>query len=745
MLASFQPARCNAYVFQDALSNDILLRAYNSSQHLLFGFGSNNQSTLSLSKSNLSIPNGGFYSSNVGIGVTTPTADFRLHVAGSTRIEGDLVVNGDMTYINTDVQVTDQFTISNNGTGPALVVTQIGAQSIAEFRDDDTVVMKIFDGGFVTIGSNSPATKLDVEGDTTIRGIIYTSNVITSNVQTNSFTSTISTNLTTITSNLYSSNLIINGQTIINSNGVITNSNFLPPLNTSNIVAGQFTSNFIRDDDIISSKLASNLILKGTTTMSSNVFINNGELKILGSNNFLSTGHQARLFLGSNDYFIGAVKNVGMTIQVPGTMYPVILENITGFLGLGTMDPEENLHVQANSKVVGSHYVMTKLGVATSNPTHTVDVVGNMRVSDRVTLSDDLSISANNGTSSTDAGRQLYLRYSTMTGEDAAVIQSIDRSNLKLYNASIEASNIALGPLNALSNPTLYVQSGGKVGVQTSNPLVELDVKGQVNITNSNASVPSFTISNNTSPYMQLIGSNSALTLAASGGVAAHSADDSNGDVVIKNNQVVPTGRMFLQVGNASSAITINSNNFVGIGLSAPTFKLQVDGDVYASSNIRSSVGTLGPAFSLIPENAYADVILGNKFIFNKSLEAGNPATDASQPLFYGNSYLYQDASGENMAWNFARLIFRGCPLSTPASTSGFAIQDYVSARTPAYSNLTEIFTLSNASAQYGYVTYATPWFPASGSSPRSLALNYVSNSENVAFRIGQVQIQFKT
>ena len=44
-----------------------------------------------------------------------------------------------------------------------------------------------------------------------------------------------------------------------------------------------------------------------------------------------------------------------------------------------------------------------------------------------------------------------------------------------------------------------------------------------------------------------------------------------------------------------------------------------------------------------------------------------------------------------------------------------------------------------------GYVYYGTPWFGVSSSSGRSLALNLVSNSLNSSFRIGQVQIQFKT
>jgi hypothetical protein len=543
MLASFQPARSNSDIFINSLSNDVVLRAYNKSQRLLFGFGSNVNSTLYLSDSNLSIEKGAIYASNVGIGSFTPNPEYRLHVAGATRIEGDLTVNGTTTTLNTEVKLTEQVSVSNNGTGPALIVTQYGAQSIAEFRDDDVVVLKINDGGYVTIGTNVASTKLDVEGDTTVRGIIYTSNVITSNIQTSSITTTIANLKSITTCNISTSNITINNQLIINSNGVITNSNFLPPFNTSNIVSGQFTSNFILDDNIISSKLASNLVFKGTTTISSNAFINNGDLLVRGSNNFLNIGDQARILIGSNDYFVGTSRGVGLFMQVPGTAYPFILENASGFLGLGTMDPQENLHVRSNAKVDGNHYVMSNLGVGTSNPLSTLEVYGNLTT----------------------------------------------------------------------------------------------------------------------------------------------------------------------------------------------------------SSNIKSSVGTLGPSFSLIPESAYADISTGARLILDNTLEAGNPANDTTKPLFYGRSYLYQDTSGENMLWNYARLLFRGCSLASTASSSLFTVQDFQSNRSPQYSNISNSFTLCNEGSSLGYVSYSTPWFTMQSSNARHIALIHNSNTQNEIFRVGQVHIQFKT
>ena len=95
----------------------------------------------------------------VGIGHNNPSTT--LHVAGSAHIEGDLWVKGVTNQIDTLIHATSAMDITNIGTGPALTVTQSGAQPVAVFWDrdnNDTLQASLYldDMTRMGVGTSSP-------------------------------------------------------------------------------------------------------------------------------------------------------------------------------------------------------------------------------------------------------------------------------------------------------------------------------------------------------------------------------------------------------------------------------------------------------------------------------------------------------------------------------------------------------------------------------------------------------------
>ena len=84
----------------------------------------------------------------------TNDGDSKFCVAydGSTTIQGNLSVHGDMHYIDTNVTVTSALSIINSGTGPALYVEQKGTEPIAHFIDKEGDDIIFDDNGRIGLG-----------------------------------------------------------------------------------------------------------------------------------------------------------------------------------------------------------------------------------------------------------------------------------------------------------------------------------------------------------------------------------------------------------------------------------------------------------------------------------------------------------------------------------------------------------------------------------------------------------------
>lgn len=104
----------------------------------------------------------------VGIGVI-PDATYNFYVKGNTKIKGDLVINGTTSIQDTLSNTVTSFDLTNNGTGPAIVVNQQGVQPVATFTDDNKPVLYIANNGLTGVGKVDPSYNLDISGTALVK------------------------------------------------------------------------------------------------------------------------------------------------------------------------------------------------------------------------------------------------------------------------------------------------------------------------------------------------------------------------------------------------------------------------------------------------------------------------------------------------------------------------------------------------------------------------------------------------
>lgn len=101
-----------------------------------------------------------------------------IDASGNLTVQGDFKVYGASSVIDTIVTTTSAFSITNDGSGPALTVTQTGNEAIAIFYDDSNSTALYIDGktttaGYVGIGTGTPNEKLTVSGNISSTGNIF--------------------------------------------------------------------------------------------------------------------------------------------------------------------------------------------------------------------------------------------------------------------------------------------------------------------------------------------------------------------------------------------------------------------------------------------------------------------------------------------------------------------------------------------------------------------------------------------
>ena len=392
---------------------------------------------------------------NIGIGTTEPSN--KLHVLGDTRIQGNLTVNGTTTVVNTDVSTSEQVLITNDGTGPALIINQTGSQPIIEVQDDGEICFKILDGGHVIIGTITKDVNVDISGNLKLSGIITgTGSGLTSLNASNISTGTLPVSRGGIgTTTLLSSSVLIgngtgtliqpanlvwsdtntrlgvgktNPTSTLDVNGIITGTGSgLSSLNASNISSGTLSVGY---GGI------------GTTTLTAGrVLIGNGTGTLLQSAN-LSWNNTSNTLSSTN--FIGS--GAGLTALNATNISSGTLTVARGGIGAATLSTGQLLIGNGTGTLVQSanlswNNVSARLGIGITTPQRTAHVLSSLRI-----------------------------------GGSGATLDFGDDLNNQIYKNS--TNNDLLIKTNGIDQ--IIINSLGNVGIGTTSPATKLHVIGNI-------------------------------------------------------------------------------------------------------------------------------------------------------------------------------------------------------------------------------------------------------------------------
>lgn len=539
----------------------------------------------------------------VGINTSNPTVP--LHVVGDTRIEGNLNVSGIFNTINTDVKVTDQFSVSNNGTGPALKVYQMGAQAIADFYDDSNIAVRIADGGLVGIGKSIPAYNLDVLGDINFTGnLLWNGEIFT--VATGGGSSvwwSASNRVFLMASNvgIGVSNpklpLDVNGDIRTTSNVYAMNyigigtSNPAYPLDVQGDInfTGTFRQNGIPYIGSQWSNSDSNVFLLG-----SNVGLGKSNpatpLDVAGTVTATTFAGPTITSLtnlgwyGSNTANFGSNTAVSATATaVSGCNAAVFGSNLAAWSSNNLLNKaggtiSGSLDVTSNVKATSNVYAMTRLGVGTSNPTVPLHVIGDARIEG------SLNVNGIFNTINTDVQvTDQFTVSNNGTGPALKVHQMGTQPIADFYDDSNLIIRIADGGLIGIgnSNPrfgfdaNIKMRLAGNVSNQTFGPRLQIDdIDGSTDATTYGIAQ---ICQNGSSPAY----SNQACLSFIRSGNWVTGLGFNRGSNVFGIGQAQGSNVNF-----TPNFLCVNQSGFVGVGTMSPTNALHVAGSVFATGDV---------------------------------------------------------------------------------------------------------------------------------------------------------------
>lgn len=120
--------------------------------------------TTELKVANITITNDSINSSDGNIQINPSNVGI-VHIKNGLTVDGSINFTGSFIRTDTNVEFTRQIDVSNNGTGPSIIATQVGINDVALFKYGTSTAMRIVSGGNVAIGKDTATLgMLDVAG-----------------------------------------------------------------------------------------------------------------------------------------------------------------------------------------------------------------------------------------------------------------------------------------------------------------------------------------------------------------------------------------------------------------------------------------------------------------------------------------------------------------------------------------------------------------------------------------------------
>ena len=556
-----------------------------------------------------------------GTTVNTPT----LVVSNDAQITGNLTVSGGLVTITSTTTGTNQINITNNGTGPALIAKQTGAQPIVNFLDDSASALFISGGeltgkdGFVGLGTETPQERLDVQGNIVSSGTISSTNVETSNLTV--------TNFHSVTGTLTASNIATSNLTVSNrlSGGTISVSNVEA---TANLVVGgpvNITGTLSAGGSLTGPSVTVSGQVQGATVSSTGQVVATGSLTGASAT---VTGQVQGATVSSTGQVIATGSLTGASATVTGQVQGATVSStgqviatgsltgasatVTGQVRGSTISSTGNVNATGNVVATGSltgasATVSGQVQGATISSTGQVIATGSLTgasatVSGQVQGATVSSTGTVQGLNLTSTGT---LSAAGITSSDNVIITGADKSltasnistsNLTVSNfhsitgtlsaSNVETSNLTVTNLNSVTNDAFVGGTLSASNVETSNLTVNGNtyISSNLGVGTADTAEYKFLVNDGTSNLFGVPYDKTALTTGKTivyngSGWVYDNAGPADG---------TQTGEILSWDGSewsANSAVVVEGSN-VGIGSTQPREILDVTGNVRVTQSV---------------------------------------------------------------------------------------------------------------------------------------------------------------